>query len=120
MKIYSFCLIEKESKYLVMLKSKMPYWNLPGGHIEDGENSVNCVIRETKEETTLDVSSLILIHELKVYSFRGKKMGVYLYKTNDVKGSVVLNDEHIEYKWVTKKEILKLNVFDYLKEWAQG
>jgi 8-oxo-dGTP diphosphatase len=32
-----------------------PYWLIPGGRIEDGETEVECVQREMKEETNLDV-----------------------------------------------------------------
>ena len=31
------------------------YWVIPGGGIEDGESEEECVIREMKEETNLDV-----------------------------------------------------------------
>ncbi len=31
------------------------YWLIPGGGIEPGETEVECVIREMKEETCLDV-----------------------------------------------------------------
>ena len=30
-------------------------WGLPGGKVERGENSLGAVIRETKEETDLDL-----------------------------------------------------------------
>jgi ADP-ribose pyrophosphatase YjhB (NUDIX family) len=43
------------------LHGDSPYWLLPGGGIEDGETETECVVREMREETNLDVEVIRLI-----------------------------------------------------------
>jgi len=43
------------------LQGGSPYWVIPGGGIEDGETETECVAREMKEETNLDVEVIGLI-----------------------------------------------------------
>jgi ADP-ribose pyrophosphatase YjhB (NUDIX family) len=51
--------IFKGNKILVLrqynYKRKEEYWMLPGGGLEEGETEKDCIIREMKEETNLDV-----------------------------------------------------------------
>lgn len=44
-------------------KSGRSYWILPGGGIEPGETEEECVRREIKEETNLDVRTVSLLLE---------------------------------------------------------
>jgi len=45
-------------------ESGRAYWLLPGGGIEDGENEIQCVQREVREETNLEVRVLeVLLDE---------------------------------------------------------
>ena len=37
------------------------YWDLPGGGIEPGETPLQCVLRETKEELTLEIAPDLVI-----------------------------------------------------------
>lgn len=51
--------ILKDNKMLVLrqynCKRQEEYWMLPGGGLEDGETEQQCIIREIKEETGLEI-----------------------------------------------------------------
>ena len=52
------CIIEKDGKILLALRNHEPFkdhWCLPGGHIDFGEEPIETVVREVKEETGLDI-----------------------------------------------------------------
>lgn len=71
--------IEDKAGNVILIKRKYPpfqnYLALPGGFINEGENPIDAVIREVKEETNLDV---------KVES----KIGVYDKEGRDPRGDV--------------------------------
>ena len=57
-------IIEIESKGMVLIKRKNPPygWALPGGFVDYGESLEEAAVRETKEETDLDVKLIGQFH----------------------------------------------------------
>ncbi|MHA1271705.1 MAG: NUDIX domain-containing protein [Candidatus Helarchaeota archaeon] len=109
---------------IVLIKRKNPpfknHWAIPGGFIELGETVENAVIRETKEETGLDVK---IIKIFKVYSDpdrdpRGHIISmVYICKaTGDIKSNLKASTDAKEVKIFKKKELFTLDLaFDHSK-----
>jgi len=60
-------IIELESGGIVLIRRKNPPpgWALPGGFIDYGESAEDAAVREAREETSLDVQLIELLH---VYS----------------------------------------------------
>lgn len=61
-------------------KPGLPYanmWDLPGGHVEDGETPNECIVREMKEEIGVDIGDAVLF---KVYDFDDRIEYVYSLK----------------------------------------
>jgi len=88
------------------------HWDFPKGNVEEGENDLDTVRREVKEETSIDNIQFVDGFKKKVeynYKRAGKLVhkGVvfYLAKTNakDVK----LSYEHKGYGWMSYEEALK-------------
>ena len=120
LKCTTLCYIEKDDKYLMLYRNKKKIdvnkgkWIGVGGHFLDNENVEDCLLREVKEETGL---------ELLNYTLRGKLTfyiddiieDSYLYTADKFKGNLIDCDEGI-LKWIAKKDILNLNLWegDYL------
>lgn len=47
---------EKPKKILLIHHKKFDKWIQPGGHVEQFENPLECIIRETIEETGIDIT----------------------------------------------------------------
>ncbi|WP_328604960.1 MULTISPECIES: NUDIX hydrolase [unclassified Amycolatopsis] len=73
-------------------------WQFPGGEIEDGESANEAAVRETREETGLEVKDDAILGE-RVHPNTGRTM---IYVACQVAGgtaSVVDDDELAEFAW---------------------
>ena len=91
----------RKDRFLVLNRIDGDGWELPGGHLNKGEKFSRGAIREVYEETKIKLSKLKLV--LKQKDFR---MYVATPKTTKVK----LSNEHTEYRWVSKREFMKLKL----------
>ena len=73
------------------------YWGFPGGALEWLEEPWDAAIRETKEETTLDVWKLRRV--------RREHDFLDVYTTRTFEGDINLSFEHINCAWVSLDEL---------------
>jgi nucleoside triphosphatase len=89
-------------------------WIVPGGHLEWGETLKNCVKREVKEETNLDIDGIELIFvKENIFSeeFHEKRHMLFMdYSAKVINTNVKLNDELQEYKWIKPQDALEMNL----------
>jgi nucleoside triphosphatase len=89
-------------------------WIVPGGHLEWGETLHNCVKRETKEETNLDIENIKLINvQESIFSeeYHDKRHMIFMDFSAKVKSNnVKLNDELQEYGWFNPENALNINL----------
>jgi nucleoside triphosphatase len=89
-------------------------WIVPGGHLEYGETFEDCIKREVKEETNLDVIDikfLDVLESIKSPEFHNERHFVFLdFTCKTITSEVILNSELQEHKWVTPEEGLKMNI----------
>lgn len=87
-------------------------WNVPAGKVDMLETTAKAVVRETLEETNLQVEIIKLLAEEAFQIKVGNEpayRNMFTYLTRPIKGPPVvkLNDEHTEFKWVTEEELEK-------------
>ncbi|MFH1561027.1 MAG: NUDIX hydrolase [Patescibacteria group bacterium] len=103
--------------------SRKDKWDLPGGSLspEDLEGGVGvaerAITREVLEETGLEIESANPVH-VTSWTFQksvGTVLGVaigYRCSVSGIKPAVTLSDEHYEYQWVSKEDLLNLDFGD--------
>jgi len=105
-------LIFNKNDEILLLKraDEQQNWDLPGGHIQKGENFVDGAKRETKEETNLDISGL------KSVKTDEKDRIVKYFKANKYNGKISLDpEEHTDYKWVKIEELDQYTIIKRMK-----
>ena len=81
-----------ENNRILMVKQEHPertVWMVPGGGIEEGENSAQAAAREVREETGLEVEILGLIWHVEEVSDRGQRF-VNFFKARVAGGELKL------------------------------
>lgn len=84
-------------------KSQGGLWEFPGGKIEKDETKEEAIIREIKEELTIDIKVDKYLAE-KVFNYPDKDINLIAMECTRIGGNVELT-EHEDYKWVTSDEL---------------
>ena len=93
----TMCMIyNDDGSFLVQnrIKNDWPGINFPGGHVENNETIEESCIREIKEETGLDISSLYSPGSIEWYVPDDKKRHLcIIFRTKEYKGEIKSSNE---------------------------
>ena len=116
-------ILNKRGEILLHKRDDNGLWSLPGGQMKTGESISGCILREVKEETSLDIridkliglyTSPKVIFEFPNGAVLQSFVVAFLCSTNDTR--VVINEESIDFRWVTRTDLLDLPTLPYVKE----
>lgn len=120
------CIITKDDNIFLICTlddEKEMFWSFPKGHQEAGETDIETALRETKEETGLDVEILDyepiktghLIHGGTVYK------EILLFLAKPLNEDLVLQDGEVEKaEWVQVEDVSKFLNGYYLEAWNEA
>jgi 8-oxo-dGTP pyrophosphatase MutT (NUDIX family) len=104
--------LDVEDRLLMMKRSDIGRWGIPGGAMELGEAVENAARREAREETNLEIGEMSLFGVFsgpELYYKYPSGDEVYnvsiVYRSHDWRGEIKLNAEHSEWKWFRASEI---------------
>lgn len=119
LKLVAGCILQRDGKYL-LVQEKLPKaygkWNLPAGHVDPGESTVDAAIREVKEET-----GLVVMTDKEIFSevIPERDREFHIFTAQVVGGTLVVQpDEIMDAQWFSLDEIYQLQKDDQLRsEW---
>lgn len=113
---YTVCYIEKDDEVLMLYRNKKKNdinkgkWLGVGGHIEEGESPYECVVREIKEETGLEVKK-VSARGFITFIYDGNVDYIHVFSTTEFSGKLIECDEG-DLKWIKREDILNLNIWE--------
>lgn len=119
MKNTTLCYLEKDEKYLMLLRNKKKNdinklkWIGVGGHFEESETSDECLEREFFEETGLTLTEYRLRGIVTFISDVSETIHMYLYTATAATGTIKECDEG-ELHWVGYSCVKCINCLQYL------
>lgn len=91
-------------------------WDIPGGTLEDGEDPAVGAVRETKEESGLEISNIkLFFQKSNIDTSKNKQFITLVFRTKIIDTNVTLNsEEHDAYMWIQPSEIDRYKTVEYL------
>ena len=116
--------IIRDGKVLVVRRTRNPalhLYTLPGGAVEAGETLMQAVMREVREETSLDVEPVALAGNREVIARDAqdrveRHFVILCFATRWRSGEAVLNEELDDARWLDPAELSGLRTTEGLAE----
>lgn len=109
-------------KYLFLKRAEsfkpgVQKWDIPGGRINVDETLDDALAREVYEETALKIDSYELLAAQDIF-VEDKDLHVVrlTYIGKAIGDEITISDEHSEYKWMTKQQVINEPLDKYLMQ----
>ena len=114
----TLCYIKRDGKTLMVHRNKKPNdihegkWNGLGGKFEPGESPEECVIREVREESGLEIQNPHL-HGLLIFTnFKGNDWYVFVFTAREFSGELTDTSPEGRLDWVEDDRLTSLNLWE--------
>lgn len=118
MKLGTLCYIENDDKILLLHRTKKENdvhegkWIGVGGKLEEEESPEECIIREVKEETGLNIKNPKLRGVMTFPKFKDNEdWYCFLYTATEFTGELIECNEG-ELKWIEKSKVLDMPTWE--------
>ena len=109
------CLLLKRS---MSSKGNPGKWDLPGGKVDAGENLEQGLLREVAEETGLAISLQRVLGAAESES-PTKRVAYLILEGRVESGQVHLSSEHDDYAWVDRQGLIRVDLAEQFRQFAQ-
>jgi 8-oxo-dGTP diphosphatase len=97
-------IVVNEKNELLLIKGPRRGWEMPGGQVEEGESLSQAAIRETKEESGIDIE---IIKFCGIFQNVGNSICNTLFLAKPIGGELIQSSESLETGFFPLDEALK-------------
>jgi 8-oxo-dGTP diphosphatase len=114
----TLCYIEHDNHTLMIHRNKKPNdmhkgkWDGLGGKFETGESPEDCVIREIREESGLEIHKPRLHGLLLFPNFFGNDWYVFVYTASEFSGDLINDSYEGTLEWIANDNLTSLNLWE--------
>jgi 8-oxo-dGTP diphosphatase len=106
-------IVLNENREILLIKGPRRGWEMPGGQVEEGESLKDAAIRETKEETGIDIEVLAFCG---VFQNVKRSICNTLFLAKPVGGVPTTSSESLEVAFFSIDEALKMVTHSNFRE----
>ena len=102
-------LIIRDNKCLILKDAKYPWWLLPGGRVDIGENKEIAFTRELQEELGVTDFKILGVADYDIWygADTKKPVSAIVNLVDASQQEIKLSGEHSDYKWIAEEELEK-------------
>jgi len=114
----TLCYIRHENQTLMVYRNKKPNdmhagkWNGLGGKFEPGESPEECIIREVREESGLEIRNPHMHGLLMFPNFKGDDWYVFVFTAKEFSGKLMANSPEGNLEWIPDEKLTALNLWE--------
>lgn len=112
-------LVNEQGQILLLKRSESAVrrpsqWDIPGGHVDEGEYMAEAAGRETFEETgiTIDSQEIKLVYGFTEMASEHSSVTWLFFMAKTAHTDVELSNEHTDYEWVNPEEAISRIEYD--------
>jgi len=106
-------IVLNDRKEILLIKGPMRGWEMPGGIVEEGESLKDAAIRETKEESGIDIEVLKFCG---VFQNVKKSICNTLFLAKPIGGELTTSSESLEVGFYPIDQALKMITIDNFRQ----
>lgn len=98
------------------------FWTFPGGHIDQGEDSLNAIIREVKEETGIEIThknTKLKVNALNYHVDKKQIWVIFGFMARLESLQENISTDEGETKWFKVSELTSLDLFPPIKHYLE-
>lgn len=106
-------IVINEKNEILLIKGPKRGWEMPGGQVEEGESIKEAAIRETKEETGIDVE---IIKFCGIFQNVKRSICNTLFLAKPIGGKPTTSEESLEVRYFPIKQALEIVNYKNFRE----